>query len=136
MTPALYLIDTSGLFRIVQAQLREAWSDYLAAGVIAICPIVELEFLYSARSLADRMEKQRLMSDLFGWVSMHDGAYERAREVQQMLTETGSHRSAGAVDLLIAATAERERMTILADDRDYLTVATVTGQPVRLVTDI
>jgi predicted nucleic acid-binding protein len=136
VTPALYLIDTSGLFRILQAQLREAWSDYLAAGVISICPIVELEFLYSARSLADRLEKQRLMADLFGWVSMHDGAYERARDVQQMLTETGSHRSAGAVDLLIAATAERERLTILADDRDYLTVATVTGQPVRLVTDI
>jgi predicted nucleic acid-binding protein len=136
VTPALYLIDTSGLFRILQAQLREAWSDYLAAGVIAVCPIVELEFLYSARSLADRLEKQRLMADLFGWVAMHDGAYERARDVQQMLTETGSHRSAGAVELLVAATAERERLTILADDRDYLTVATVTGQPVKLVSEI
>jgi predicted nucleic acid-binding protein len=129
MTPAIYLIDTSGLFRILQAQLRDAWSDSLAAGVIAVCPIVELEFLFAARSLADRLEKQRLMAGLFGWVSMHDGACERARNVQQMLTETGSHRSAGAVDLLIAATAERERLTILADDRDYLTVATVTGQP-------
>jgi hypothetical protein len=37
--------------------------------------------------------------------------------------------------LLIAATAERERLTVLCDDRDYLTVAAVTGQPVRLVTD-
>jgi predicted nucleic acid-binding protein len=136
VTPALYLLDTSGLFRILQAELRKAWSDQLAAGVIAVCPIVELEFLYSARSLADRLEKQRLMNDLFGWVSMHDGAYERARDVQQMLTETGSHRSAGAVDLLIAATAERERLTILCDDHDYLTVATVTGQPVKLVTKI
>ena len=101
-----------------------------------MCPIVELEFLYSARSLSDRLEKQRLMNDLFGWVTMHDGAYQRARDVQQALTETGMHRSAGAVDLLIAATAERERLTVLYDDRDYLTVATVTGQPVRLVTDI
>ncbi|MGH3300345.1 MAG: PIN domain nuclease [Streptosporangiaceae bacterium] len=136
MTPAIYLIDTSGLFRILQAQLRKAWSDHLAAGVIAVCPVVELEFLFSARSLADRLEKQRLMTRLFGWVSMHDGAYERARDVQQMLTETGAHRSAGAIDLLIAATAERERLTILCDDHDYLTVATVTRQPVKLVTDI
>jgi predicted nucleic acid-binding protein len=136
VTPALYLIDTSGLFRILQAQLRKAWSDYLASGVIAVCPIVELEILYSARSLADRLEKQRLMADLFGWVPMHDRAYERARDVQQMLTETGAHRSAGAVDLLIAATAERERLTVLCDDRDYLAVAKVTGQPVKLVTDI
>ncbi len=120
----------------MQAELREAWSDQLAGGVIAVCPIVELEFLYSARSLADRLEKQRLMNDIFGWVSMHEKAYERARDIQQMLTETGAHRPASAVDLLIAATAERERLTILCDDRDYLTVATVTGQPVKLVTDI
>ncbi|MGH7734287.1 MAG: PIN domain nuclease, partial [Gemmatimonadales bacterium] len=68
MSPALYLIDTSGLFRILQAKLRQSWSDQLAAGVIATCPIVELGFLYSARSLADRLEKQRLLRDLFGWV--------------------------------------------------------------------
>jgi predicted nucleic acid-binding protein len=130
------LIDTSGLFRILQGELRKAWSDQLAAGVIATCPIVELEFLYSARSLADRLEKQRLMHALLGWVSMHQGAYERAEQVQQLLTEAGAHRSAGPVDLLIAATAEYERLTVLCDDRDYQTVATVTGQPVKLVTDI
>jgi predicted nucleic acid-binding protein len=136
VTPALYLIDTSGMFRILQAELRKAWSDQLAAGVIAICPIVELEFLYSARSLADRLEKQRLIHDLFGLVAMHEGAYERAGEVQQLLTETGAHRSAGPVDLLIAATAERERLTVLCDDHDFETVAAVTGQPVKLVTDL
>ena len=136
MTPAIYLIDTSGLFRILQSELRKAWSDQLAAGVIAVCPIVELEFLYSARSLADRLEKQRLMRDLFGWVAMSAGSYERADEVQQLLTEAGAHRSAGPVDLLIAATAERERLIVLCDDHDYETVATITGQPVKRVTDI
>ena len=136
MTPSLYLIDTSGMFRILQAEPRQEWSDQLAAGVIAICPIVELEFLYSARSLADRLEKQRLIRDLFGWVAMHEGAYVRAGEVQQLLTETGRHRSAGPVDLLIAATAERERLTVLCDDHDFRTVAAVTCQPVKLVTDV
>jgi predicted nucleic acid-binding protein len=136
VSPALYLIDTSGLFRILQGELRQAWSDQLAAGVIAICPIVELEFLYSARSLADRLEKQRLTHDLFGWVPMHERAYERAEEVQQLLTEVGAHRSAGPVDLLIAATAEYLRLTVLCDDRDYQTVAATTGQSVKLVTNV
>lgn len=136
MSPALYLIDTSGLFRILQSDLRKAWSDQLLAGVIAICPVIELEFLYSARSLADRLGKQRLLRDLFGWVPVPEGAYERAGEVQQLLTQAGTHRSAGPVDLLIAATAERERLTVLCDDRDYLAVAAVTGQPVKLVTDV
>jgi predicted nucleic acid-binding protein len=136
VTPSLYLIDTSGVFRILQGELRKAWSDQLSAGVIAICPIVELEFLYSARSLADRLEKQRLIRDLFGWVAMPEGAYERAGELQQLLTESGAHRSAGPLDLLIAATAERERLTVLCDDHDFQTVAAVTGQSVKLLTDI
>ena len=54
---------------------------------------------------------------------MHDRVFERAGEVQQMLTETGTHRSAVAADLLIAATAERERLIMLCDDHDYLAVA-------------
>jgi predicted nucleic acid-binding protein len=136
VSQALYLIDTSGLFRILQDKLRQAWSDQLTAGVIAICPVVELEFLYSARSLADRLEKRRLLRELFGWVTMSDRAYDRAGEIQQRLTETGKHRSAGPVDLLIAATAERERLIVLCDDHDFQTVATVTGQPVKLVTDV
>jgi len=136
MSPALYLIDTSGLFRILQDKLRDAWSEQLAAGLVATCPLVELEFLYSARSLADRRQKRRLMETVFGWVPMTDGAYERADEVQQQLTEAGKHRSAGPVDLLIAATAERQRLTVLCDDRDFEVVASITGQSVRRVTDL
>jgi predicted nucleic acid-binding protein len=136
VSPALYLIDTSGLFRILQDKLRKAWAAELAAGVIAICPVVELEFLYSARSLADRLEKQRLLRTVFGWVPMAERAYDRAAAIQQLLTETGKHRSAGPVDLLIAVTAEQQRLTVLCDDRDFETVASVTRQRVRLVTDI
>jgi len=136
VTPAIYLIDTSGLFRILRSDLRKAWSDQLASGVIAVCPIVELEFLYSARSLADRLEKRQLMSELFGWVPMREAAYERAGEVQQLLTGSGTHRSAGPIDLLIAATAESDRLTVLCDDRDFQAVAAVTGQSVKFVTDV
>ncbi|WP_433668127.1 PIN domain nuclease [Nocardia sp. CA-136227] len=135
MTPALYLIDTSGLFRILQDKLRQSWMDQLTAGVIATCPVVELEFLYSARSLADRLEKQRLLRDLFGWVAMPDKVYERAEAVQQLMTEQGTHRSAGPVDLLIAATAEHHRLTILCDDHDFATISRVTRQPVVFVAD-
>jgi predicted nucleic acid-binding protein len=131
-----FLIDTSGLFRILQKPHRTAWSDFLTAGVIAVCPIVELEFLLSARSLADRLRKQQLLREIFTWVPMSDRAYERAEEVQQALTERGTHRSAGPVDLLIAATAERSGLVLLCDDQDYELVSTVTGQPVRRITSL
>src|SRR5262249_6671660 len=116
--------------------MRQAWSDQLAAGVVATCPVVELEFLFSARSLADRLEKTRLLHDLFGWVPMSDYVWQRAAEVQQLLTDAGQHRSAGPIDLLIAATAERESLTVLCDDHDFETVAALTRQPIKLVTDI
>jgi predicted nucleic acid-binding protein len=135
VSPAVYLIDTSGLFRILQQQHRGAWEDQLASGIIATCPVVELEFLYSARSRADRTETRRMLEAVFGWVPMSDAAYERADEVQRALTERGQHRSAGPVDLLIAATAERERLIVLCDDKDFEVVASVTGQPVRRVGD-
>ncbi|MDQ2811307.1 MAG: PIN domain nuclease [Actinomycetota bacterium] len=136
MSPAIYLIDTSGLFRILQGELRLLWAEELAAGVIAVCPVVELEFLYSARSLGDRLEKKRLLSTVFGWVPMGERAYQRAAAVQQLMTEVGQHRSAGPIDLLVAATAEQAHLTVLYEDRDFETVASVTRQRVRLVTDI
>ena len=136
MSLALYLIDTCGLFRILQDKVREAWSKQLAAGLVATCPLVKLEFLYSARSLADRRQKRRLVETVFGWVPMTDGAYERADEVQRQLTEAGKYRSAGPVDLLIAATAERQRLTVLCDDSVFEVVASITGQSVCRVTDL
>ena len=87
MSVARFLIDTSGLARILQKEHRAAWVDFLSAGVIAVCPVVELEFLYSARSLADRLDKQRLLSQVFAWVPMADRAYERAAQIQEVLTE-------------------------------------------------
>lgn len=134
MSVARFLIDTSGLARILQKEHRAAWADFLSAGVVAVCPVVELEFLYSARSLADRLDKQRLLGQVFAWVPMADRADERAAEIQEALTRRGEHRSAGAVDLLIAATAERHQLIVLSEDRDFQTVAAVTGQPVRRIT--
>ncbi len=134
MRVARFLIDTSGLFRILQREHRQTWTDFLTAGVIATCPVVELEFLFSARSLTDRLAKQQLLRQVFSWVPMADSAYEGAEQVQQQLTAQGAYRSAGAVDLLIAATAERSELTLLCQDRDYEAIAAVTGQPVRRVT--
>jgi len=45
-----------------------------------------------------------------------------------MLTEKGQHRSAGPIDLLVAATAELTGLTLLHYDRDFETVTRATGQ--------
>ncbi len=68
---------------------------------------------------------------MFGWVPVHDRAYARAWEVQGELTAKGQHRSAGPVDLVVAATAELHGLTLLHHDRDFGVIARVTGQPMR-----
>ncbi|MFD3874315.1 PIN domain nuclease [Streptomyces sp. NPDC058623] len=132
MSAVTHLIDTSAVARILTNEdVRKAWQDHLAEGVIGICEISELEILFSARSLADRLEKEALLGELFNWATVPDGAYVRARAVQRLLTDRGEHRSAGPVDLLVAATAELTGLTLLHYDRDFDTIARVTGQPTR-----
>ena len=132
MTPAQFLIDTSALARMMRAGGESfGWDQAVAAGLVAVCPIVELEFFYSARSAADRARGIEDMRAAFGWVPVHDRAYSRAREVQGDLTAKGEHRSAGPVDLVVAATAELSGLTLLHHDHDFDTIAAVTGQAAR-----
>jgi predicted nucleic acid-binding protein len=127
-----YLIDTSALVRLLrESSIRARWEQAVAAGLVALCPLTELEFLYSARSAADRTWLQRQLRDTYTWMEMPDRIYRRAAEVQAELTAQGTHRSAGPVDLLIAATAEAHQLALLHYDRDFDQIARVTGQPMR-----
>ncbi|MEG3633014.1 PIN domain nuclease [Micromonospora palythoicola] len=132
MSYAEYLVDTSALVRLLRdPAVRDRWEQPLVAGLLAVCPLVELEFLYSARSASDRARLTELLRTVFGWVPVSERGYERAAEIQSELTDRGTHRSAGAVDLLIAATAEYHGLSLLHYDRDFDQIANVTGQPMR-----
>ncbi|GAB3219570.1 type II toxin-antitoxin system toxin ribonuclease C21 [Glycomyces halotolerans] len=131
MSPARYLIDTSALARLLLGDGKEyGWDRAAEAGLIAVCSIIELEYLFNARTWEDRRRLEQLLGGLFGWVLVDDRMLRRATEVQQALTRIGEHRSAGPVDLLVAATAELHDLTLLHHDRHFDCVAAVTGQPV------
>jgi predicted nucleic acid-binding protein len=132
MTPAQFLIDTSALARMMRPGGESfGWDQAVAAGLVAVCPVTELEFFYSARSAADRADLIEDIRAAFNWVPVHDRAFSRAWEVQGDLTAKGEHRSAGPVDLVVAATAELHGLTLLHHDHDFATIAAVTGQAVR-----
>ncbi|MEH1012186.1 PIN domain nuclease [Micromonospora sp. CPCC 206060] len=134
MKLADYLVDTSALVRLLrEPELRTRWEPAVAAGLLAVCPLTELEFLYSARSAADRVWLVGQLRAAYTWVEMPDRIYRRADEVQVGLTGQGAHRSAGAVDLLVAATAETHQLTLLHYDRDFDQIGRVTGQPMRWI---
>ena len=133
MTVADYLIDTSALARVLLRQNTAEWDDRVAAGLVAICDITELEVLYSARSATDRARLKSALDAHYAWCPMPDGVYRRSRVIQEQLTTKGEHRSAGPVDLLVAAAAEEAGLTLLHYDRDFETIARTTGQPVRTI---
>jgi predicted nucleic acid-binding protein len=65
---------------------------------------------------------------------MPDSVYRRSRNTQGQLTAKREHRSAGPVDLLVAAAVEEAGLTLLLhDDRDFETTTRTTGQPVRTI---
>jgi len=129
MTPVRFLVDTSALVRLLRDNsVRARWEQQITAGLVAVCPIVELELLYTARSKANREEVLDLINGAFAWVPMPDRVFGRASELQAALTAFGGHRSAGAVDLLVAATAELHGLTLVHYDNDFDQATKITGQ--------
>jgi predicted nucleic acid-binding protein len=129
VTPALWLIDNSALARLDRREVVEVLSPRIRQGLLAVSIVTELEIGYSARSTADYRATRASIVDRLIPVAMPPRAEGRAREVQAQLVDRGQHRSAGLADLLIAATAEMEGLTVLHYDADFELIAKITGQP-------
>lgn len=129
MTPVRFLLDTSAVVRLLRnPKVQAGWEQQIVAGLVAVCPIVELELLYSARSAADREEIVDLLASAFTWVPMPERVFTHAADLQAALTMRALHRCAGPVDLLVAATAELHTLTLVHYDHDFDQIAKVTGQ--------
>ncbi len=128
MTPAQFLIDKSALWRGSHRAVAEVLLPLTDAGVVGVSILTELEIGFSARSTADYELFRAETVDLLLSVALPLRAESRAREVQATLVERGQHRAVGVADLLIAATAEVERLTVLHYDADFDMIADITGQ--------
>jgi hypothetical protein len=76
---------------------------------------------------------QQLLRTSYPWAPVPDDAWQRARELQDKLGDLSQHNGASVVDLLVAVTAARGRLTVLHDDRDYEVISRVAGVPVQRV---
>lgn len=136
MKLAYYLIDTSAIVRLFRKPaLRQHWEGAIGAGTIGICAATELELRFSAQSVEHDETIRRTLNEMFIPVPMTDRCWERALAVQDAMVANGTNRSAGPVDLVVAATADQQGLTVLHDDKDFDCVARVTGQPVAKIGD-
>jgi predicted nucleic acid-binding protein len=127
-----FLIDKSALARYPKPTVRAVIDPLHNAGLLAVCGAVELEILHSARSKADA---ERIRDEMrgFDWLPTPDEAWDRALDVQTLLIAAGNWKALSVSDLVIAATAERNGVTVLHYDGDYDMIASVTGQSMRWV---
>ena len=125
-----YIADKSALARLTHAAVAARLSPLFAE--VATCSVIDLELLYSARTHADLVGALRERRAL-PHVAMAQSDFDRAIEVLERLARRGHHRAAGIPDLLIAAVAERNGLTLLHYDKDFDVIAKVTGQRVEWV---
>ena len=101
-------------------------------GRIAVCDMVAMELLWSARDIADfQAIEEGLLS--CPWAKIEPRDWDEARRVFGELAGRGplDHRQVKIPDLLIAAVAARSSLTVVHYDVDYDVIASVTGQGTR-----
>ena len=130
---ARYLADTSALARLRRPAVSAILAPLIESGVVATCGVIEFELGWAARSSADFDELRTDRDAGYEWLATHDEDWRRALKIQASLWRGGRIRAVGLPDLLVAAVAERERVTVMHYHSDYDLVAQVTGQPMQWV---
>lgn len=128
-----WLVDRSALWRADHDEVGDRLEAFIHSGLARVSIATELEIGYSARSTADyHLMRERVIERLVP-VALPSRAEGRARDVQKALVQRGQHRAVSIPDLLIAATAEIENLTVLHYDSDFDLITEVTGQPTEWV---
>ncbi|MFJ9566793.1 PIN domain nuclease [Streptomyces fuscichromogenes] len=127
-----YLIDKSALARWTRPGVREVLKPLHERYLLSVCQPTEYEMIHSAR---DTAEATRISTWLraFDYLHSDDHTFTRALEIQRHALNVGFHRALSLPDLLIAATAELNRLTVLHYDGDFDMIASLTGQPTEWV---
>lgn len=129
MAVSNWLIDKSALNRINSAD--DEWLLRIQRGLVRISTVTMLEVGFSTRSGADhRSTLGEPPVSLMPAEHITPAIEARAIEIQQMLADRGQHRAPSIPDLLIAATAELARLTVLHVDKDFELIAAITNQPI------
>jgi predicted nucleic acid-binding protein len=129
----IFLVDTSALVRRQTCvEVREILDPLVRDGEAATCGIIDLEVLYGASS---PRVYGAAVSGLQGMprAPVEDVCVSRALEVQATLASRSQHRGLSIPDLLIAACAEVNGLTVLHYDADFERISAVTDQPTRWV---
>ena len=133
MALATFLVDKSAFARADHPKVAAFLTGLRTAGLMATCGMAELEILYSARNGPDHRAIEADLGVACERLYTEEEDFVRAKAVQRELADAGRHRAVSLPDLVIAAVAERSRVTVLHYDADFDLIAEVSGQPTEWV---
>ena len=123
---SLFLADKSAYEQQRHSDVADRVLRSLAAdNALAMCEIVAMELLYSARGPKDIEDRRSSMQPL-RWLHVTQAVMGRALDVQRALAARGQHRRP-LPDIIVAATALEHDAVVLHYDHDFEVIATVTG---------
>jgi predicted nucleic acid-binding protein len=125
-----WVLDKSAAARSDDPAVHEALSEL--AGRLFVCPVGELEQLYSARSASHYDALKEELRAAFEILTAPPDIFERALHLQQDLAHHhGMWHRTPIPDLLIAETALYHRMGVVCVDGDFERIAEVRPLSVR-----
>jgi len=130
---ATHLADTSALARLTRPAVAAVLGPLIEAGLVATCGVIEFELGWATCSGSEFDLVRSDRDEGYEWLATHNEDWHRALDVQGALWHNGHVRAVGFPDLLIAAVAEREHVTLVHYDGDYDLIAQVTRQPTQWV---
>jgi predicted nucleic acid-binding protein len=131
-----WLIDKSAYVRMQagHAVNLSEWNARIERGLVRLSTVTRLELGFSARSGRAGREAFALPPlSLMPIEHLSPAMEDRAFEIQMLLADRSQHRAPSIPDLLVAATAEKAGLTVLAVGKDFELIAQLTGQPVEML---
>lgn len=130
MAVAGWVLDKSAAVRVDDPPVSQQLADL--AGALFICPVGQLEQLYSARSAEDYDRLKAELADAFEPASAPADVLDRALRLQQDLARHhGMWHRTPIPDLLIAETALHHDLGVTHVDGDFARIAEVRPLVVR-----
>jgi len=127
-----WVLDKSAAARSAEPAVSESLEEL--SGALFVCPVGELEQLYSARSARDYDRLKAELHDAFEVVSAPPDVLERALQLQHDLAHHhGMWHRTPIPDLLIAETALHHGLGVVHVDGDFDRIAAVRPLDVRRV---
>ena len=126
-----WLIDKSAYVRLAVSPDADTWITRIERGLVLMSTVTRLEIGYSfrtGREARDQAASPPLLRMPIAYLT--PAIEDRAVEVQMSLADRGQHRAPAIADLIVAATAEKSGLVVLAVDKDFDLIADITGQAI------